>query len=129
MSQVRNVQLEITPRQGEQWNAEVSYEARFTNREIQNNILFIERITIFGQDPFQEEELIRFNRRITAQSNIQQVNRTFNVRSEILDEDEGIEIGGFVLTDPRDEVLAQVDLIRFQINPGRRRSRLVQMNF
>jgi len=150
MSRVRNVQLTVTPGTGNQWNVEVSYEARFTSIELSKNIRFSERITLFGDDRVnvttqnqtvtnvtrRVEELERFTNGVRPTGSIQQITRTFTVDADDLDEDDGSEITGTIsipglstFSNPADEIFAQVELTPIGVSSGQNRSPIVRENF
>ena len=129
MATVSNVRLEIERADGRRRRVTVTYVICFSNCEALANTVFIEKVTLRGDDPIWDDHLITLrNACLRASQGCIERRFVVNVASSTLDEDPDTIIFGWVIGD-KDEVYARVQLTPFVPSGSSGDSNVVSADF
>ena len=129
MATISNVRLDISDRDGDTSRVKLTYRVCFSACEIKDGSVFVENVTLRGDDPVWDDHLLTLrNRCLKAQRGC--INREIirNVGNNVLDEDPDTIIFGWVIGN-KDEVYARVRLTPFQPSGSQGDSNVISAHF
>lgn len=131
MATVSNVQLQVQKGgEGDRREVRVSYTLCFTSCEARGDTVFVERVTLRGDDPVWDDHLATLrNRCVQAERGCVDRSVTRLVSRNTLDEDGDTIILGVPIFADRDELYARVTLRPYEPSGGQGRSNIVTGQF
>ena len=130
MASVSNVRLEIGPEDNDRRRVTVTYRVCFSSCEALAGSTFVETVTLRGDDPIWDDNLITLrNTCVRAQAGCVDRRISTIVAESTIDEDPDTIIFGWVISRDRDEVYARVRLTPFSPTGAQADSNVVTGQF